>query len=107
MTTRATRARAATFYGWQVVWAAFVLASFGWGLGFYGPPVFLKVLHEQRGWPIASISTAVTLHFLVGALSSANIAALHRRFGATLITRACAIAMACGLILWGNAREPW
>ena len=29
------------FYGWRVVWAAFVVAVFGWGLGFYGPPVYL------------------------------------------------------------------
>ena len=29
-----------TFYGWRVVGAAFVLAVFGWGMGFYGPPVF-------------------------------------------------------------------
>jgi len=29
------------FYGWRVVAAAFVLAIFGWGIGFYGPPVFL------------------------------------------------------------------
>jgi hypothetical protein len=28
------------FYGWRVVGAAFVLAVFGWGVGFYGPPVF-------------------------------------------------------------------
>src|ERR1700730_13953735 len=38
--------RAATFYGWRVVQAAFVLAIFGWGLGFYGPPVFLS-LHPR------------------------------------------------------------
>ena len=84
-----------------------MLAVFGWGLGFYGPPVFLKVLHEQRGWPIALIATAVTVHFLVGAFSGANVPALHRRFGATSITRICAITMGFGLILWATAREPW
>jgi Major Facilitator Superfamily len=107
MAVPATQARAMMFHGWKVVWAAFVLAVFGWGLGFYGPPVFLKVLHEQRGWSIALISTAVTIHFLVGAVSGANLPALHRRFGATPVTRSCAIAMASGLILWAAAREPW
>ena len=107
MATPATQAQATTFYGWRVVWASFVLAVFGWGLGFYGPPVFLKVLHEQRDWPIALIATAVTVHFLVGAVSGANISALHRRFGATPITRTSAIVMASGLILWATAREPW
>ena len=26
-----------TFFGWRVMWAAFVVAMFGWGIGFYGP----------------------------------------------------------------------
>jgi hypothetical protein len=38
-----------TFYGWRVVGAAFVLAVFGWGLGFYGPPVYLHAVRETRG----------------------------------------------------------
>lgn len=107
MAAPATQTQATTFHGWRVVWAAFVLAVFGWGLGFYGPPVFLKVLHEQRGWSIALISTAVTAHFLVGAFAGANVPALHRWFGATPVTRTCAVAMASGLILWATAREPW
>ena len=103
----ARRPRQATFEGWRVVSAAFVLAIFGWGLGFYGPPVFLKVLQESRGWPIALISAAVTMHFLVGAYSGANIPALHRRFGAANVTRACCVAMAVGLSIWASATEPW
>ena len=107
MAAPATQVQASTFYGWWVVWAAFVLAIFGWGLGFYGPPVFLKVLHEERGWPIALISTAVTVHFLAGAFSGAKMPALHRKYRATHVTRACTIAMACGLVGWASAREPW
>ena len=107
MAAPATQVQASTFYGWWVVWAAFVLAIFGWGLGFYGPPIFLKVLHEERGWPIALISTAVTVHFLAGAFSGAKMPALHREYRAAPVTRACAIAMACGLVLWASARKPW
>ncbi|MBN9265825.1 MAG: MFS transporter [Hyphomicrobium sp.] len=107
MATPTTFPQATTFHGWRVVGAAFVLAVFGWGLGFYGPPVFLKILREQHGWPIAVISAAVTVHFLVGAFSGANMPALHRRYGAARITRICAVAMASGLLLWAAAREPW
>jgi MFS family permease len=103
----ATQARQATFQGWRVVSAAFVLAVFGWGLGFYGPPIFLQVLHEQRGWPIGLIATAVTVHFLVGAYSGANMHALHQRFGAQNVTRACSSMMAVGLIAWATSRAPW
>ena len=49
----ATTQRSGTFYGWRVVGAAFVLAAFGWGMGFYGPPVFLSAIREARGWPLA------------------------------------------------------
>lgn len=107
MAAQAAETQPSAFYGWWVVWAAFVLAIFGWGLGFYGPPVFLKVLHEQRGWPIAWIATAITVHYLVGAITGANIPALHRRFGAAAVTRSCALAMAAGLLLWASASEPW
>jgi hypothetical protein len=55
--------RGRVFYGWRVVSAAFVLAVFGWGMGFYGPPVFLSVVREARGWPLTLISTAVTLPY--------------------------------------------
>ena len=31
-------------HGWRVVWTAFVVAMFGWGVGFYGPAVYLPAL---------------------------------------------------------------
>jgi len=39
---------AAPFFGWRVVAGTFVLAVFGWGLGFYGPPVYLHAVQEAR-----------------------------------------------------------
>jgi hypothetical protein len=95
------------FYGWRVVGAAFVLAVFGWGFGFYGPPVFLSVIRETRGWSIALISAAVTVHFLFGAVAGANLPALHRRFGAAAVTKAGAVAMAVGVVGWSIAMAPW
>jgi hypothetical protein len=50
------------FFGWRVVAAVFVLAMFGWGLGFYGPPVYLHAVREARGWSLALVSTALTVH---------------------------------------------
>src|SRR5262245_21479217 len=69
------------FHGWRVVGSAFVVAVFGWGVGFYGPPVFLSAVQSARGWPLALVSAAVTTHFLVGALTGANLPAIHRRLG--------------------------
>ena len=90
-----------------MVWAAFTVAVFGWGVGFYGPPVFLQSVHVSRGWPLAVVSAAVTAHFLVGALVAANLPKLHRRFGLVAVTRAAGIAAALGLLGWALARTPW
>lgn len=95
------------FFGWWVVGGAFVLAAFGWGIGFYGPPIFLQTLHETRGWPISLVSAAVTAHFLIGALVVANMPALHRRFGLPAITKAGAISLTLGMCGWAAATEPW
>ncbi len=100
-------ASAGTFHGWRVVGAAFVLAAFGWGIGFYGPPVFLCALHDARGWSVALISTAVTVHFLVGAVAGANLPAFHRRFGVPTVTKAGALCLAVGAFGWAAAASPW
>jgi len=105
--TATAEKRHTAFYGWRVVAAAFVLAAFGWGMGFYGPPVFLRVLGDTRGWPLPLISTAVTVHFLAGALSGASLAVLYRRFGAATITKAAAVSLAVGIAGWAAAQAPW
>jgi MFS family permease len=95
------------FYGWRVVAAAFVLAVFGWGLGFYGPPVYLHAVREARGWSLALVSTAVTVHFLVGALIVANLPKLHARFGLPRMTKAGAVILGIGVTGWAMAELPW
>jgi hypothetical protein len=95
------------FYGWRVVGAAFVLAFFGWGLGFYGPPIYLHAVRETRGFSLAVVSSAVTVHYLAGAFVAANVPALYRRFGLPAVTGAAAALLAAGICGWAVAREPW
>ena len=104
MSVSAKRGR---FYGWRVVAAAFVLAAFGWGLGFYGPPVYLHAVYETRGWSVSTVSAAVTVHFLFGAVVVANLPRLHRRWGVPAVTKAGAIALAVGIAGWATAHDPW
>lgn len=101
------QAIATTFYGWRVVTAAFILAVFGWGIGFYGPPVYLHAVREVRGWPLSLVSAAVTVHFLVGAIVVANLPALYRRHGLPAVTKAGAVALALGVCGWAAATAPW
>jgi len=97
----------ATYYGWRVVGAAFALAVFGLGVGFHGPAIYLQTLHATRGWPLPLISTAVTVHFLVGAIVVANLPRLYRRFGIPLTTKVGAILLAVGVFGWSVAATPW
>ena len=99
--------RTGTFYGWRVVGAAFILAVFGLGIGFHGPAIYLHAVHERTGWPLALISAAVTVHFLVGAAVVANLPALYRRFGVVAVTKAGAILLAVGVFGWATAAAPW
>src|SRR5262245_38555048 len=104
----ATRVAAARrFHGWRVVAGAFVLAIFGWGVGFYGPPVFLHQVRAAHGWSLPLASSAVTLHFLIGTIVVANLPALYRRFGLPAVTKAGAIALALGVCGWAVAAQPW
>src|ERR1700694_2624788 len=101
------QSRNPTYYGWRVVGAAFILAVFGLGMGFHGPALYLQRVHRRTGWPLALVSTAVTVHFLVGAVVVANLPALYRRFGVATVTKACAILLAAGVFGWAIAAAPW
>jgi MFS family permease len=95
------------FFGWHVVTATFVLAIFGWGVGFYGPPVFLYAVVSRTGWPVAMVSAAVTVHFLVGAGVVTNLPRLYRHFGVPKVTVTGAALLELGIVGWALAAEPW
>ena len=69
------------FHGWRVVGAAFVLAVFGWGLGFYGPPVYLHAVREAKNFSLPLVSTAVTVHFVIGATGLTWLESIFRQSG--------------------------
>lgn len=94
------------FHGWRVVAAAFAIAVFGWGLGFYGPAVYLHSVRQSQGWPVSLVSAAVTLHFLAGAGVVVNLPRLYRRFGLPAVTRGGAGVLALGLVGWSTAASP-
>jgi MFS family permease len=95
------------FFGWKVVATAFTTAVFSYGIGFYGPSVFLYALHELHGWTVTSISAAITTHFLISAAMVLLLADAHRRFGVAAVTRGAVVISGIGLLGWGLAAAPW
>lgn len=95
------------FFGWRVAWAAFVVAIFSWGIGFYGPGMFLQALHDRHGWSISLISTAITAHFLVGAALVSRFPAILARLGMARVLTLAAVLTTLGLLGWSWATSPW
>ena len=104
-----TTARDSTpaFFGTWVVRAAFVLAVFGWGVGFYGPPIYLHAVIERTGWSLTLVSAAVTLHYLAGVIVVANLPRLFARFGLPLTIAVGAAVTGLGVLGWAVAAQPW
>lgn len=100
-------ARRRGFFGWQVVGACFVLAVFAWGIGFYGPGIYLHALHEREGWSAGLLSGAITLHFLASAAIVPFLPRMLGRFGTVAVTAGGAVASALGVLAWAWASEPW
>ncbi|MGQ0681336.1 MFS transporter [Bradyrhizobium sp.] len=92
--------------GWRIVVVCFLLATFGWGLGFYGQSVYVAELHRLRGWPTSLISSGTTFFYLFGALLVAFVAEAIKAFGQRNCLIAGTLAMAAGIAI-GQVREPW
>ncbi|KKA08985.1 membrane protein [Pseudomonas ogarae] len=93
------------FFGKTVLACTFILAMIGWGVGFYGPPIYMQAVMERTGWPIAQVSAAVTLHFLSGTIVIANLPRLYARFGIPTITLLGSIVLGIGVNIWAQANQ--
>src|ERR1700733_9400383 len=93
--------------GWRIVAGCFLVASLGWGLGFYGPSVYLAELHRLHGWPASLISSATTFFYLLGAVLVAFVSEAVRGFGPRNCLLGGIIAMAAAAVLMGQVATPW
>src|SRR4051812_2574663 len=93
--------------GWRVVAACFMVASFSWGIGFYGQSVFLDELHRLHGWPTSLISTATTFFYVFSAGLVVFVSDAMRRFGARTCLLAGTGCMAMATVALGHIDQPW
>jgi MFS family permease len=105
--TTAPAARAGIYHGWLVVGTAFLIALFGWRIGFYGPGIYLVALKQRHGWTTADISSAITTYYLLGATLILFAGGVFERFGARRVVFAGAAAMACGAVLLTFVSRTW
>lgn len=93
--------------GWRIVGVCFVLATFGWALGFYGQSVYLAELQRVHGWPAATVATATTFFYLFGAMLVAFLSEAIRAFGPRTCLLTGVVAMAIATALLGQITSPW
>ena len=97
----------ARYDGWRIVAVCFWVATFGWGLGFYGQSVYLAELHRLHGWPASLISSGTTFFYLFGAVLVAFVSEAVRAFGPRNCLVAGIMAMAAAAVMMGQVTSPW
>jgi MFS family permease len=93
--------------GWRIVAVCFLVATFGWGVGFYGQTVYLAELHRTQGWSASLVSGATTFFYLFGALIVVFVAEAVRRSGPRNCLLAGLLALAAATVAIGQVRTPW
>ncbi len=93
--------------GWRIVAICFLVATFGWGFGFYGQSVYVAELHRLHGWPASLISSGTTFFYLFGALIVAFVNEAMRTFGPRNCLLGGLLALAGAAIMIGQATAPW
>ena len=102
-TTRA----AGLFYGWRVVAACFVIAAVTWALGLFGASVYLQAVTSAHGWPVAEVSFAITLFFLVSASIQRIVGRSIDRYGPRPVLTIGTFCLGLGVALIGQVGAPW
>jgi MFS family permease len=95
------------YHGWWVVFCAFVIALYGWGLGFYGLSLYLVALHKAHGWSPATISSAITFYYVVGAFLVMQVGDVILKRGARLVVIGGAALMGVGVLALTVIDRPW
>src|SRR5678816_2911266 len=94
------------YHGWWVVLCTFVVALYGWGLGFYGLSLYLVALHKTHGWSPATISSAITFYYVIGAFLVMQVGDVILKRGARLVVTVGASSMGLGVLALTVIDQP-
>src|SRR5512144_1557205 len=95
------------YHGWWVVFCSFVIALYGWGLGFYGLSLYLVALQKAQGWSPATISSAITFYYIAGAFLVMQVGDVIHKRGARQVVIAGAGLMGAGVLCLTVIDRPW
>ena len=84
-----------------------MVATFSWGLGFYGHGIYLAELQRAKGWPTSLMSTATTLYYLSGSLLVIYVSDILQRLGPRNMLLGGAILFSVAVAGIAYVSEPW
>ena len=95
------------YHGWLVVGVCFMAATFTWGFGVFGASVYLSEVTRATGWPIALVSSAVTVFYLTNAMALTTVGAAIDRHGSRPVFLFGILALALAVMLIGQVTATW
>lgn len=105
MTSPATTAPIEPAYRWVIVAAGALMTCVAVG-AMFSLAVFLEPIATETGWSRATISSAMTLNFIVMGLGGFGWGAASDKFGARIVVLIGAVLLGLGLVLASRATTP-
>ncbi len=100
------RTRAAVFWGWYIVGAAFFILAINYGSRYcFG--VFVKPLAMEYGWSRSVISLGASLNMLIYSACAVVTGRMADRIAPRWIVTGGAVVAALGFLLTAQVRTPW
>ena len=99
--------RKTVFYGWWIVLGGMGILTISSGIGFFGHALILDPLRMEFGWPKGTISSAITLFFLVGALTGSIIGGKIDKCGTAPVLVFGSLCIGSGFVLLARIQELW
>jgi MFS family permease len=96
---------AAPGYRWVIVAAGALMTCVAVG-AMFSLAVFLEPMGTETGWSRATISSAMTINFLVMGLGGFGWGAASDKFGARIVVLIGAVLLGLGLVLASRATSP-
>jgi MFS family permease len=85
-----------------------LVALFGFGLGFYGPGIYLVALKARHGWSIGELSSVITTYYVLGAsFLFLGVGSLFESYGPRKVLLVGIVAMSMGLVWLAWATRLW
>src|SRR5262245_18990357 len=95
------------FYGWKIVIVCFLIALFSFGIGFYGPAIYIVYLQARHGWSTSLISSAITAYYLLSGILIIFTGDAFDRFGSRRVVLLGMVAMLAGVAGLTIITAPW